>query len=575
MKILLSVFLICSFSCHSKIQTSNYWPEDKQEVTASGVSVPKILTHQQERNFEILCRVWGFVKYFHPKVAKGEVNVDKALFMIMPEVLNIKDDKALQKRLYSWVKELGDIAENTYSESVPSNVFIEPKFTWLEKDSLLDGRLRILLNEIYHKRHRGNGYYVRQITAVGNPDFSNEFPYKNIRGEDDGMRMLALFRYWNTIEYFFPSKYITADNWDNVLSKFIPLFAQCENDVTYRMMCYQLVATIHDTHAANISYDKTIQHVLGDYKIPAIPVLVDGKVTLYFFETDEAKANSKLREGDQFVSINGVEVKKIIDSLKPYIAASNNTSLLDIAMSRIFRSSKSENKLSIIRNDKTIDVIENYVSIKVQASGTTGYMAYPMYKKIGEDIGYINLGKIRINLLENIFKELEKTKGIVIDIRTYCASFVPFELGKYIKPEPSQFAKFTMIDTDLPGRFVWREGFPNGEVNPNFYKGKIVILVHGWTQSQSEYTTMALRSAPNAIVIGSQTSGADGNVSDVFLPGGMSSYMSGIGVYYPDGKPTQGIGIVPDIIVRPTLSGIKQGKDELLEKAVNYIRENN
>jgi C-terminal processing protease CtpA/Prc len=58
----------------------------------------------------------------------------------------------------------------------------------------------------------------------------------------------------------------------------------------------------------------------------------------------------------------------------------------------------------------------------------------------------------------------------------------------------------------------------------------------------------------------------------VFLPGGMATYISGLGVYYPDKKPTQGIGIVPDIEVKPTIKGIAEGKDEVLEKAIQYIR---
>jgi C-terminal processing protease CtpA/Prc len=82
---------------------------------------------------------------------------------------------------------------------------------------------------------------------------------------------------------------------------------------------------------------------------------------------------------------------------------------------------------------------------------------------------------------------------------------------------------------------------------------------------------MAFRTAPNAIVMGSQTAGADGDVSSIPFPGGFSSYISGLGVYYPDGKITQGIGIVPDIIVRPTQKGIKKGQDEVLEGAIEYI----
>jgi C-terminal processing protease CtpA/Prc len=50
--------------------------------------------------------------------------------------------------------------------------------------------------------------------------------------------------------------------------------------------------------------------------------------------------------------------------------------------------------------------------------------------------------------------------------------------------------------------------------------------------------------------------------------------ISGIGVYYPDGRETQRIGIVPDIEVKPTIEGIKNGKDEVLEKAIEFIRKN-
>ena len=77
--------------------------------------------------------------------------------------------------------------------------------------------------------------------------------------------------------------------------------------------------------------------------------------------------------------------------------------------------------------------------------------------------------------------------------------------------------------------------------------------------------------APNAVVVGSTTAGADGNVSPIPLPGGLRSAMSGIGVFYPDKKPTQRIGIVADINARPTIQGIRSGRDEVLEAALRHI----
>ena len=70
------------------------------------------------------------------------------------------------------------------------------------------------------------------------------------------------------------------------------------------------------------------------------------------------------------------------------------------------------------------------------------------------------------------------------------------------------------------------------------YAGKVIILVNERSQSQSEYTTMARRAVPGAKVVGSNTAGADGNVSTIILRGNIFTWISGLGVYYPAGRET-------------------------------------
>ena len=96
-------------------------------------------------------------------------------------------------------------------------------------------------------------------------------------------------------------------------------------------------------------------------------------------------------------------------------------------------------------------------------------------------------------------------------------------------------------------------------------------MVDEATQSTSEYHAMAFRAVPNAIVIRSTTAGADGNVSPFALPGGLTTQISGVGVFYPDQRPTQRVGIVPDITMRPTVAGIRDQRDEVLETALRQI----
>ena len=84
---------------------------------------------------------------------------------------------------------------------------------------------------------------------------------------------------------------------------------------------------------------------------------------------------------------------------------------------------------------------------------------------------------------------------------------------------------------------------------------------------------MCLQTAPNVTIIGSQTAGADGNVTKFPLIQRYYSAFSGIGVFYPDGTETQRIGIVPDFEVKPTIEGIRAGIDEVLDQGVMTAKE--
>jgi C-terminal processing protease CtpA/Prc len=92
------------------------------------------------------------------------------------------------------------------------------------------------------------------------------------------------------------------------------------------------------------------------------------------------------------------------------------------------------------------------------------------------------------------------------------------------------------------------------------------------TQSQGEFTGLAFEAANGTRFVGSQTAGSDGDVTYVSLPGGVSARFSGLAVLHGDGRVAQRIGLVPDLEVHPTLAGLRTGKDEVLERALQLLR---
>jgi hypothetical protein len=253
-------------------------------------------------------------------------------------------------------------------------------------------------------------------------------------------------------------------------------------------------------------------------------------------------------------------------------ASNYETQLRDMPY-RILRSDRDSLKLDIIRDGKmfssTVHCIEtDKINIFLRFNPNPNDSSY---KIINGNIGYLFPGRYHNSQLPDIKDSFKNTKGLIIDMRTYPSEFMPFTFGQYIKPASSPFVKFTSGDVNYPGIFRYTPLLSNGEPNTAYYKGPIVELVNSITQSQAEYTTMAFQTAPDITVIGSITAGADGNVSPIYLPGGILTMISGIGVFYPDGTETQRKGIKIDIVVRPSIEGIKKGKDELLERAIEII----
>jgi C-terminal processing protease CtpA/Prc len=171
-----------------------------------------------------------------------------------------------------------------------------------------------------------------------------------------------------------------------------------------------------------------------------------------------------------------------------------------------------------------------------------------------------------------MMKDLRNTKAIIFDFRNY-PEFMIDEVMSYLVPEPKSFAKFIQPDFAYPGRFEWTESVQTGRHNLDPYKGRVLMLVNEDTQSRSEYFAMAMQTVEGSITVGRQTSAADGDVLDFTFFDDKTSWITGRGVFYPDGRETQRIGIHIDVEVPLTLEDINNGRDAIFEKAVEIARQ--
>jgi C-terminal processing protease CtpA/Prc len=147
------------------------------------------------------------------------------------------------------------------------------------------------------------------------------------------------------------------------------------------------------------------------------------------------------------------------------------------------------------------------------------------------------------------------------------------DLAGRLYNQPVELVQLMEADAQYPGTLTYYHSPPAlKSVASPFYTGKIVILVNEQTFGLAELTALALRKTPGAVVMGSQTAGAYGNVSSVALPGGIMATFTGQGALYPDGTSLQRTGVKIDVEVKPTLSSLQKGRDELLDHAIRFFK---
>jgi len=332
----------------------------------------------------------------------------------------------------------------------------------------------------------------------------------------------------------------------------------------------ELIGNIHDTHANLWGRDTVMINYKGQYIAPIKTRFVQDKLVV----SDISAAEPEIRIGDIITTIDQIPVDEYIKNNSKYFPASN----LDAQRRNISRDilrTKNRTLDLTIQNDKGTSQIKIATIHMDDYDHSGGDYAWSSAENccylLNPDVGYINLGSIKASLLPDAFKSFTSTKGIIVDIRNYPNETVVNELTNYLMDNAKPFVRFSFPDAGRPGQFLMRPGIDVGKPNKDPYKGKVIVLVNELTQSNAEFTTMALQTSPNATVIGSTTAGADGDIARITLPGNLLTMISGLGVYYPDGRETQRIGIIPDIVVKPTIQGIRENRDELLEKAQSII----
>lgn len=524
----------------------------------------------ENQKLETLCKVWGFLKYYHPNVAKGTYDWDNQLIEKIKESEKLDIKKNFDKMISEWIDSLGKVERCEKCNEKNDKVYFLKNFdlSWTDDRNIFSKEVIEKLNYIEENRNIDSDfYYSTKKDSGGFFGVKNEKQYAD-KYSDKEIRLLELFRYWNIIEYFFPYKYQTDKNWNEVLKEMIPEFISIKNKKEYLFTLSKMVSKINDTHAFFMATNRNVYY--GNSQIPVETKFLENQLLVTEFYSTKNPYSQVLQKFDIIKKIDGKTPEEIHNYFAKYIPASNRWTLIRKISDLYLYSFKDKIKLEIIRDNQALEIeIETLKFADINYPDVIKPTEKWKFIDYNQKIGYINIGAIKVEDVKEIFQNLQNTDAIIFDVRHY-PNLTLREISKYLLPKTTTYYNWIKADTQYPGKF-YEEKAEIGQNNPNYYKGKVIALVNEKTQSQAETLTMMLKQHPNATIIGSPTAGANGNVVRLEINGIKTMY-SGLGAFYPDGRETQRIGILPDVEIKPTIKGTIENRDEVLERALEYIK---
>jgi C-terminal processing protease CtpA/Prc len=282
------------------------------------------------------------------------------------------------------------------------------------------------------------------------------------------------------------------------------------------------------------------------------------------------------------LSVDGDPAEKKREFISRYVAASTPQWLMKIVHARLLLGPKaSVMKLKVQGTGGEVRDVEVARSLSVMDPKWRSVMqrSSPVIQVLPSGYGYADLARLQVGEVDKMFETIKNTPAVIFDMRGYpngTAWSIAPRLTEKQNVIAAQFSRPLLEATSLTNSEIDSAHYSFAQRIPerqgDVYKGKVVVLINEDAISQAEHTCLFFESATNVTFIGTPTAGANGDVTQMVLPGNLTVSFSGHNVRHADGRQLQRVGIQPTIRVEPTIRGLVDGRDEILEAAVKFLQ---
>lgn len=383
-------------------------------------------------------------------------------------------------------------------------------------------------------------------------------------GDDRATRLADVILAWNVFQHFYPYFDVVQADWPGELERALTSAATDKNAEAFLVTLERMVAALHDGHG-NVFLTNGPQK----YRAPLLCAWVENRLVITRVLDAQGQ---RIERGDVVNSIDGKSAAKAISEAEALISGATPQWIRFRAVDQIL----------LGRPDEPVSLeIESYrepgakrrVTLKRIPQGAEQEVRPEKVAELEPGIVYVDLDRVVDSDWQAALPKLEQARGIVFDMRGY-PKMRPVFL-QHLAQKPLASAQWHVPIVLRPDRtkIEWeREGEWNLPPVSPYLKAKKAFLIDGRAISYAESCMGIVEFYHLAELVGGPTAGTNGNVNPLSLPGGYRVTWTGMKVLKHDGSRHHGVGIAPTVPVSQTLAGVAAGRDEILERAVQIVR---
>ncbi len=382
-------------------------------------------------------------------------------------------------------------------------------------------------------------------------------------GNDRATRVADVVILWNVLQHFYPYFDVVDVDWPAELQTALRAAGENRDETAFLETLRKMIVAIHDGHGnvyPSMSQRRTTLPLLWRAAGDALVVTAVGEGV------------TGLAVGDEVVAIDGTPAMQALREAEALISGA--TPQWRRSMALLYQLGSGAPESQAVLTIRNADGSTRPVTVTRTVTKEELHEQRP--EKIVElkpGFWYVALDRISDAEFNAALEKLAAARGIVFDLRGYPS--VGIDPLRHMIDTHSQSARWNvpiLRRPDFKG-VEWHTGgrWELDPAKPRLPKN-IVFLTDGRAISYAESWMGIVEAYKLGRIVGEPTAGTNGNINRLKLPGGYNVIFTGMKVLKHDGSRHHGVGIIPTHPVSPTIAGIRAGRDEQLEKALEILQ---